>query len=91
MVHMDYRKDTTIMYRESKMEEFMFLGLRMIRGVSRKDFINRFNSEINEIYGEVINKYVTEGYMGSDENRVWLTDKGIDVSNYILADFILDK
>ena len=91
MVHMDYRKDTTIMYRESKMEEFMFLGLRMIRGVSRKDFINRFNSDIYEIYGEVINKYVTEGFMGSNENRVWLTDKGIDVSNYILADFILDK
>ena len=29
--------------------------------------------------------------MNFDDNRVWLTDIGIDVSNYILADFLLDK
>ena len=29
--------------------------------------------------------------MGQYEDRLFLTDSGIDVSNVILADFILDK
>ena len=44
-----------------------------------------------EVYGPVINKYVDDGYMETDGDRVWLTDRGIDVSNYILSDFILDR
>jgi len=44
-----------------------------------------------EIYGTVLNKYINDGYMETDSDRVWLTDKGIDVSNIILSEFILDR
>ena len=63
----------------------------MTAGVSRMEFKNRFGRDIFEIYGEIINHYTDTGYMNFDDNRVWLTDTGIDVSNYILADFLLDK
>ncbi|MBR6403759.1 MAG: oxygen-independent coproporphyrinogen III oxidase [Eubacterium sp.] len=85
------RTNVETIYREARMEEFMFLGLRMTAGVSRHEFRNRFGRDIFEVYGEVINHYVGTGYMNFDDDRVWLTDNGIDVSNYILADFILDK
>ena len=85
------RTNVETIYREARMEEFMFLGLRMTAGVSRLEFKNRFGRDIFEVYGEVINRYVGSGYMNFDDDRVWLTDTGIDVSNYILADFILDK
>ncbi len=85
------RASTETMYVDSRIEEYMFLGLRMMAGVSRKEFRLRFNKDMYEVYGPVINKYVDDGYMETDGDRVWLTDRGIDVSNYILSDFILDR
>ena len=84
------RQDTTAMYIDRRMEEFMFLGLRMIRGVSRTEFRERFNREMFDIYGMVINRYVDDGFLKLEDDRVALTDAGIDVSNHILADFILE-
>ena len=85
------RTDVETMFIDKRMEEFMYLGLRMTAGVSREEFKQRFDRDMFDVYGEVINKYTNQGFMNVDENRVWLTDRGIDVSNYILADFILDK
>ena len=39
------------------MAEFMFLGLRMIRGISKAEFERQFGSEIDAIYGDVLRKY----------------------------------
>jgi oxygen-independent coproporphyrinogen-3 oxidase len=72
------------------MEEFMFLGLRMTCGVSREDVQERFNRDIYEVYAPVLNRYIGDGYMATEGDRIFLTDKGIDVSNVILADFLLN-
>ena len=85
------RENVTPIYIDSRMEEFMFLGLRMMCGVSREDFAERFKKDIYEVYAPVLNKYIDEGYMATDGDRIYLTDMGIDVSNVILADFLLDK
>ena len=85
------RKDTETIYVDSRIEEFMFLGLRMMAGVSRREFRLRFGKDMYEVYGPILNKYINDGYMETDSDRVWLTDKGIDVSNVILSDFILDR
>ena len=83
------RENVTNIYIDARMEEFMFLGLRMTCGVSREDFKERFNKDIYEVYGSVLNKYIGEGFMASEGDRIYLTDAGIDVSNVILADFLL--
>ena len=85
------REDIQTIYIDTRIEEFMFLGLRMTAGVSREEFASRFNRDMFEMYGEVINKYTDQGFMVVEGDRVRLSDKGIDVSNYILSDFILDK
>lgn len=85
------RENVTTIYIDSRMEEFMFLGLRMMCGISRMDFEERFKKDIYEVYGPVLNKYIDQGFMGTEGDRIFLTDAGIDVSNVILADFILDK
>lgn len=84
------RENIETIYIDSRIEEFMFLGLRMTKGVSRSEFLNRFNKDIYEVYGPVINKYVTEGFMVEEGDSIRLNDRGIDVSNIILSDFILD-
>lgn len=75
---------------ERKIEEFMFLGLRMMRGVSRKEFERRFKHSMDEVYGEVIAKCVGLGLLEEADGWVRLTKKGIDVSNQVLAEFLLD-
>ena len=75
---------------ERKIEEFMFLGLRMMRGVSRKEFERRFKRSMDEVYGEVIAKYIDLGLLEEADGWVRLTKKGIDVSNQVLAEFLLD-
>lgn len=72
------------------MEEYMFLGLRMISGVSAEKFNDYFGHSIYDIYGPVIDKYKNSGHLEDDHGLIRLTKKGIDVSNTILADFLIE-
>jgi oxygen-independent coproporphyrinogen-3 oxidase len=71
------------------MEEFMFMGLRKINGISIEDFNDRFNSNIYSIYGSVIDKYVKNGLLVVDGDRIYLNRRGIEVSNSVMCEFIL--
>lgn len=75
---------------ERLMEEYMFLGLRMTGGVSAAEFDDYFGHSLYDIYGEVIKKYTDTGYMTNDGGIISLTNQGIDVSNIILSDFLLN-
>ena len=78
--------------REDEMAEFMFLGLRMMAGVSEQEFYQRFGISMMEVYGDIIKKYQNMDLLcRRDTGRVALTEKGIDVSNSILSDFLLNK
>lgn len=74
--------------QKEQMEEFMFLGLRMIKGVSVKEFEAVFGKSIFRVYGKQIEKYKEQHVLTVGE-RIALTDRGLDVSNLILADFLL--
>lgn len=76
--------------RKDQMEEFMYLGMRMICGVSEEEFQDRFGCSMDSVYGAVIRKHMEEGLLRRQEGRVFLTDQGLDVSNYVFADFLLD-
>lgn len=79
-----------IIDQKEQMEEFMFLGLRMMAGVSEEEFFRRFGSSMMDVYGDVIKKYQKMDLIRrKDTGQVALTEKGIDVSNSILADFLL--
>lgn len=74
---------------KEQMEEFMFLGLRLAKGVSQKAFAMRFNSSIEEIYGKQLQQLQKNGLIYSPEaDRLALTPKGIDVSNQVFVAFL---
>ena len=79
--------------KKEEMEEYMFLGLRMMKGVSEKQFEDNFQCSMKEVYGEIIRKFQEEGMMEErwmdQEKRIVLTEKGLDVSNYIMSEFLL--
>ena len=71
------------------MEEFMFLGLRMIKGISKDEFKKRFKKDIYDVYGKVIQDNIKKGLLKEDEKDISLTEKGIEVSNWVMSEFIL--
>jgi len=70
------------------MEEFMFMGLRKIEGISINKFNKKFKSNIFEVYGDVINKYLKTGLMSRDGDKIKLTDRGIEISNSVMCEFM---
>ena len=75
--------------KKSEMEEFMFLGLRLMAGISRQQFEKKFQVTLNSVYGEVFRKLKGEQLIEEVAGYVRLTEHGIDVSNYVLAEFLL--
>lgn len=69
--------------------EYMFLGLRFIKGISKENFRLKFGEDIYNIYGKQLNECKTLGLMKENMNFLWLTDKGIDVSNIIFEKFLI--
>ncbi len=75
--------------REDEMAEFMFLGLRMTKGISKADFQKCFGCTIESVYGEVLEKYESMGLLLEQDDRIFLSREGIHVSNSIMAEFLL--
>lgn len=75
--------------KKSEMEEFMFLGLRLMAGISRQQFEKKFQVTLNSVYGEVLRKLKGEQLIEEVAGYVRLTEHGIDVSNYVLAEFLM--
>lgn len=72
-----------------QMEEFMFLGLRKMEGVSKAKFEESFGRGMEEVYGKVLGKMYTMGLMEGEGEFVRLTERGIDVSNGVMCEFLL--
>ena len=83
------RKNRELLTREDEMAEFMFLGLRMTQGVSKKEFQEYFGTVIENIYGEVLKKYKKQGLLLEESGRIFLSREGIHVSNAVMAEFLL--
>ena len=72
-----------------RMEEFMFLGLRKIGGISKAEFEKTFSKNIADVYGKVIQENVLNGLLVDDGDVIKLTDRGVDISNVVMAEFLL--
>ncbi|GAA0789059.1 radical SAM family heme chaperone HemW [Hathewaya limosa] len=76
--------------KKDSMEEFMFMGLRKIKGVNKEKFYENFKMYIEDVYKEVIDKYKRLNLLEEDKQYLRLTKRGIELSNVVMADFILD-
>jgi len=83
------RTDLHSLSAEEQMEEFMFLGLRMTKGVRSAVFTERFGKSIEQVYGRILERHISQGVLEKTPGGYRLTDRGVDVSNYVLADYLL--
>ena len=71
-------------------EEFFYVGLRMTVGVSLSEFERRFGVSAKDVYPGLMETFVEEKAAVFQGDRFVLTDYGLDVSNYIMAQFLQD-
>lgn len=88
---LECREDVQILSTGEQMEEFMFLGLRLTEGVDVLEFRKAFDRTPEEVYGETLQRNREAGLLEYREsgNRLALTEKGLDLSNYVMAQFLL--
>lgn len=77
--------------REDEIEEFIFMGLRMLSGIDLLKFNRKFGADIYSIYKNVIEKNIDDGLLIINKDRMYLTTKGVELSNRVMSDFILEK
>lgn len=73
---------------EDQMAEFMILGLRLMEGVREQKFTERFGIQIEEVYGEALHRQEELGLLKKNGDRIYLTPRGIDLSNIVMAEFL---
>ena len=93
---LDCREEEQTLTTQEQMEETMFLGLRLTRGVSCRQFEKQYGKSMEEVYGEVIARNVSDGLLEitgkkdteKGEYFLALTERGLDLSNYVMAQFL---
>ena len=85
------RENVHPLSQQEQMEETMFLGLRLTEGVSKAEFHRQFGVSMEQIYGEVIQENIAIGLLVDEAGYLRLTREGMDLSNYVMAQFLLDE
>lgn len=74
--------------REIEMAETCIFGIRLVEGIDKKEFSNRFDLDIKSIYKNSIDKHKEAGLLYEDDRHIKLTDKGLDLANLVEIDFL---
>ena len=85
----DFTEEIEPLEMKDRMAEFMFLGLRLIKGVSKKEFFDEFGVSMEKVYKKQLLRLSEEGLL-ADGERVFLTEKGLDLANVCMAEFLPD-
>ena len=73
---------------EDKIEESIFLGLRMNEGIKFNDFHEKYNINFKEVYKKEINKLEKIKLIKISDEGMILTQKGREISNSVFVEFI---
>ncbi len=73
---------------EDEIAETMILGLRMTEGVDLVRFEEQFHKKAQDIFPDQIREYTRAGLLELTDDHLYLTDRGFDVSNLVMSDFL---
>ena len=74
--------------KQSKMKEYMLLGLRKIEGVRISEFEKKFRINPLFYFRFEISKLTDEGLLEVDLDNIKLTEKGLDLANKVFEEFV---
>lgn len=74
---------------EASMEEYMFLGLRLNKGIDINDFEQRYGESFKNVFGTVVDELLEKGQIILENNHIKLTDAGRMRGNDVFEKFLL--
>jgi oxygen-independent coproporphyrinogen-3 oxidase len=80
--------DRTVLTEQEARSEFMFLGLRLLEGVSDAAFHTAFGLGLAEAWPTEIDAQIAAGLLESDGDRLRLTRSGLLLANRVFAAFV---
>jgi oxygen-independent coproporphyrinogen-3 oxidase len=80
--------DLSVLTEQEARSEFMFLGLRLLEGVSGDTFRSAFGRGFDDVWRTEIAGLVSEGLLEWDDDRLRLTRQGLLLANRVFAAFV---
>lgn len=80
-----FRSDVSI---DEERFDTMMLGLRLTKGIGKTEFKERFGQNLNFFYKSQIDILKAQGLIDEDEDRLFCTQKGLDLQNYVALKFL---
>lgn len=81
-------EEITELTLSDQMGEYVMMALRTAKGVSFKEFKARFGKDFKEAYPYQLAKFGGSDFVKITEQGFALTEKGFDVSNTIMCEFV---
>lgn len=82
------KKDIETVSLEMKYAEYLFLGLRLIEGISIKEFNSKFKISFDALFEDKVKKLTDMKLLLKNGDNIRLTSKGLDVCNIVFAEFL---
>ncbi|MCD8038070.1 MAG: radical SAM family heme chaperone HemW [Lachnospiraceae bacterium] len=82
------RRDEENLSAQELMDEFVILGLRRMEGISLPEFEKTFGVSLLSVYADSLKKWKNAGCLEEKGGFLFFTERGIDVSNTVLCDFL---
>ncbi len=83
-----HHEDKTILSEEDKIVEYIIMRLRLCDGICEKEFCKKFKKDFYSLYKNTIDKFIKSGLMTHENDAYKLTERGMDVSNSIMCEFV---
>lgn len=81
-------EEKNILSKKDEMEEFIFMGLRMNKGINLDEFYKRFNIDFKHRYNDILGKLKNLNLIIEQNNNIILTQRGREISNTVFVEFI---
>ncbi|TDF96762.1 radical SAM family heme chaperone HemW [Paenibacillus piri] len=73
---------------QEAMEDFMMVGLRLLRGVNRADFNRQFGTELEAVFGSEIDRLTARKLLEPTLEGYRLSERGVLLGNEVFAEFL---
>ncbi len=84
-------REETVLSEAEEMFETVMMGMRFKKGMDLRLFEERFGRSFFMVYGDAYASLKEKGLIGSGETRVYASEKGYEILNTVLEEFLPDE
>jgi oxygen-independent coproporphyrinogen-3 oxidase len=73
--------------KKEDIKDYIFMALRKIDGIKFSDFEERYGRGIEKYHNKEIKSLIKRGLLEKNDERIFLTKKGLDFANEVFREF----